>query len=240
MCQHGIFKTFVSRTNESGCTFRLDCNCWSCSTCRPKLESDWSSHAANLFAACPDGLGYLCVRLDQLVATMKRLNRAGAQYIRVRGHGIFHVYTTSRDLAQKLLSQQQASELFAEHLSLAPSGQGHVISTSRAWHHHRHDEVRPLDPDSICIATGLGPDTIRAILDRLHQTSSVTAEYLSFRFQSPEALETFVAAVEDAKHSSNCSYEPKRTSNNADKRPAAAFGSSRFKPDPLYEALRSP
>lgn len=242
MCQNGIFKTFVSRSNESGCTFRLDCNCWACATCRTKLEADWNNHAENLFTACPDGIGYICVRFDNLQATMKRLSRAGAQYIRVRGHGIFHVYTTNHDLGQKRLTQQQAVDLFAEHLALAPSGQGHVISTSRAWRHARRDEDGPkMESDSICIATGLGPSTILDILERLNQTrASITPECLYFGFQSPQALENFVAAVKE-KARPILSYEHKmRVANSLDSRATPVSGRSRFKPKRLLEPLPSP
>lgn len=239
MCSNGCFKTFVSRANQSGCTFRVDCNCWRCFECRQKLEADWNSHAADRFAACPDGIGYLQVPIDAAEPVIQRLHRAGAQYIRVLGHGILHIYTSHKDAGQKALTEQQAVELFAEHLSLAPAGQKHhVISTSRGWRHARRGELPKQHSDAICLQTGLGPEAIRTILERLGQTSSLTAETLSYRFKAPEALESFVSAVEQARR--NLPYQHKRVTGNTARSPQVAIGPARFTPNPLFEALRSP
>ena len=238
MCKSTPFMTFVSRSNQSGYNFRPDCNRWSCAECRTKLEEDWSNHASFLFTACFEGVGYLCVPDDRVAATLKRLARAGAQYIRVRGHGIFHIYTSNKDLGQKFLTSDQAKDLFAEHIALAPSGNGHVISTSRGWRHARRgEEGRP--GDAICVATGVGPEVIRSILDRLNQTSSITAGVLNFRFDAKAIMEAFVQAAEAA--CPNCSMNSsKRVSVNSDRTPTAASGRRRFVPNPLFEALRSP
>ena len=239
MCKKTPFRTFVSRMNQSGYNFRPDCGRWSCFECRPKLEEDWNHHASTMFATCPAGIGYLCVPEDRLEAALKRLSRAGAQYIRIRGHGIFHIYTSRNDLGQKSLSEHAALEMFAEHLSLAPSGQRHVISTSRSWKHaSRAQKATGEQSDSICIAIGAGPETIRTILERLNQTHSVAAGALTFRFQAPAILESFVRAVHDV--CPNLPYKHKKVSGNSDNPPLVSTGPAKFQPNPAFEALRSP
>jgi hypothetical protein len=174
---------------------------------------------------------------------MKRLARAGTQYIRVRGHGIFHVYTSNPALGQKRISQQQAVDLFSEHVALAPSGQGHVISTSRAW--RRWNPTEPADKaepsDLKCIATRVGPEAIRGILDQLGQTCSLTAETLSFRLDSAESVKSFVAAVRAAR--ANCPNLPshtKRRKGNLDRTRPAPAGNRRTPANQAFESLRSP
>lgn len=235
--------TFMSRSNQSGYTWQPDCDGWGCGECRPKLEKAWNEHASNMFQTCPSGIGYLCVPEDRLPATMKRLARAGTQYIRVRGHGIFHVYTSNQALGQKRLSGQQAVDLFAEHVSLAPSGKGHVISTSRAW--RRWNPAQAVDQaepsDLKCIATRVGPDAIRGILAKLGQSCSISGQTLSFRLDSVDTLESFVAAVQAER--STCPRFPsdtKRRMEISDRRPTAPTGSHRLPANPAFEALRSP
>jgi len=243
MCSNSPFMTFISRSNQSGYTWQPDCDGWACQECRPKLEKAWNEHFVDRVSTCPGGIGYLCVPDSKLPATMKRLARAGTQYIRVRGHGIFHVYTSNPTLGQKRLPGQQAVGLFAEHVALAPSGKGHVISTSRAWRRWNPaqvvDQAEPSDLK--CIATRVGPEAIRGILAKLGQTYSMSGQTLSFRLDSADTIESFLSAVQAER--STCPYFPsdtKRRREISDNRPTAATGAHRLPANPAYDALRSP
>lgn len=232
--------TFFSRSNQTGYTWQPDCDGWGCGECRPRLEKAWNDHAANMFQTCPSGIGYLVITEHKLAATMKRLARADAQYIRVRGHGIFHIYTSKPDLGQKTISYDQAIELFAEHVSLAPSGEGHVISTSRGW--RRWKPAEKAEPSDLkCIATRVGPTAIRGILEALGQPCSFSNQTLSFRLDSEETIESFMAAVQAERLT--CPYCPsgtKRRREFSDKRPTVSTGSHRQASRAALEALRSP
>lgn len=239
MCKRSPFLTYFSETNNCGYTWQPDCDGWGCVECRPRLEKAWNEHAAAVFQTCSSGIGYLCVRSDRILAMMKRLARAGSQYIRVRGHGIFHIYVANKDLGQKTLSVQQAIDLFAEHVAIAPSGQGHVISTSRGWRRHQDNSHEP--SDLRCIATRVGPDAIRAILDRLDQPHSQFGQAMSFRIDSTETAAAFLAAVQVER--ANCPYCPsdtKRRRGISDSGQLASTGTHRLPVNPAFEALRSP
>jgi len=241
MCTSAPFMTFFSRSNQSGYTWQPDCNSWTCPDCRPGLEKAWAEHASNVFQTCPSGIGYSCVRADRIAATMKQLTRAGTQYLRVRGHGIFHVYTANPDLGQKKLTQQQATDLITEHLALAPSRDGHVISTSRAWRRASTAPVTTEPSDLKCIATRVGPEAVRRILDHLGQTCSFSGQTLSFRLDSQETTQSFLLAVQAER--SLCPKIPSYTKKRkeiSDRQPQAAIGGHWFPPNPAFAALRSP
>lgn len=240
MCTSAPFMTFFSNSTRTGYTWRPDCNNWACDECRPNLEQAWIQHASAMFQTCPSGIGYLCVRLDQIQATMKRLNRAGTQYLRVRGHGLFHLYLATPALGQRSFTTDQAIDLFSEHVALAPAGQGHVISTSRGWRRSHSPDPQEAT-DLRCVVTRVGPDAIRSILDTLHQTHSTSQQTLSFRLDSDETLAAFLEAAQAEKAS--CPYSPsypKKRKGISDKRPMASTGTHRLPPNPAVEALRSP
>jgi len=242
MCSNAPFLTRISESQSIGYTFRPDCNKWSCHECRPTLEAAWNYHAGTLFDTCPDGIGYLCVPEDKLATTLKRFARAGTQYIRVRGHGVFHIYASNKTLGKYSLPREAAVALFAEHISLAPSGEGHVISTSRAWRKSKtRTPAQTGESDAVCVAIGVSPDVVKTLLDALSIQFTQSAEVLSFQFDKAQSMAEFLKAIKTAPREcpSSSINTKKNTTKFSDKPRPAAKQEHPLTRNPAFDRLRT-
>jgi len=136
MCKRNR-KNRTERRDGQVRTYRPDCMCWVCDTCRPKLQAKWICHGSACLRECGKPIVLVQVALDDFVRFARKLNRMGAKYIRVRANGRYEVFVATNKperLCGMRVDVSVAVEFYSKLVKkIVSSKLGNPISTCRKW-----------------------------------------------------------------------------------------------------------